>query len=461
MRFTQKNILEFQTPIAEDLICGVYLKLDKGAFRPLRNEFNVAQTSLRKLSQNPSSQELESLQDENYENWQVLSTSLMTTFENVTRDIELIGWFITSQILLDNSLSSVAYSMNWFAELLAEQWDSINPVLPEEKLKGDSDTGRLVEQYGAKVKAFFQLLGDSEESSLLYTPLLLLPLVGHVTFYDFQSAERKGELSQLEQQATSLITFDRNGVRQRLESVADCLFQIERLITITKTYAQIAGVNAPNFNFVKTLFTKYNNALQQLSGMKAEVKVTSTSHKEKQRLINQSVNTETCGENVLLVEAVSQASDSSIPLRLTADNLSQVGLANSMNRDLAFHLLREVSSYFRQSEPHSPVSFLLEKAIRWGYLSLPELLQEMMVEQDGDNVNKIFNASGLNHSEQILLPEVGIPPCVIEKTLTFTESSSFSEPVNIEAKVAQVSINDTELKQNEDESSSRPTALRW
>jgi type VI secretion system protein ImpA len=391
MRFTQKNILEFQTPIAEDLICGVYLKLDKGAFRPLRNEFNVAQTSLRKLSQNPSSQELESLQDENYENWQVLSTSLMTTFENVTRDIELIGWFITSQILLDNSLSSVAYSMNWFAE----------------------------------------------------------------------SAERKGELSQLKQQATSLITFDRNGVRQRLESVADCLFQIERLITITKTYAQIAGVNAPNFNFVKTLFTKYNNALQQLSGMKAEVKVTSTSHKEKQRLINQSVNTETCGENVLLVEAVSQASDSSIPLRLTADNLSQVGLANSMNRDLAFHLLREVSSYFRQSEPHSPVSFLLEKAIRWGYLSLPELLQEMMVEQDGDNVNKIFNASGLNHSEQILLPEVGIPPCVIEKTLTFTESSSFSEPVNIEAKVAQVSINDTELKQNEDESSSRPTALRW
>ncbi len=459
MKFTKKNILEFQTPINDDFICGVYLKLDKSTFRPLRNEFNVAQTSLRKLSQNPSSQELEFLQDENRENWQVLSISLMATFQNVTRDIELIGWFITSQILLDNSLSSVAYSINWFAELLAQQWDFINPVLPEAKLKSDSDAGRLAEQCNAKVKAFFQLLGDSEESCLLYTPLLLLPLVGHVTFYDFQSAERKGELSQLKQQAISLIALDRNDVRQRLESVADCLFQIERLIAITKTHAQTAGVNAPNFNFVKTLFTKYNNALQQLSGIKAEMK--STSHGENQRLINRSVNTETCGENTLFVEADSHVGNSSRSMILTADNLSQTGFTNSMNRDLAFHLLRDVSDYFRQSEPHSPVSFLLEKAIRWGYLSLPELLQEMMTEQDGDNVSKIFNAAGLNHFEQVLLPDVGVPPSVIKNTLTFAESSSISEPVNIEDKVDQVSINDTELKQHEEESSSGPTALRW
>ena len=461
MGFTQEHILELQNPISEGLICGVYLKLDKSAFRPLRNEFNVAQTSLRKLSQNPSSQELESLQDENHENWLVLSTSLMTTFQNVTRDIELIGWFLTSQVLLDNSLKSVAYAMNWFSVLLTQQWDSINPVLPKAKLKNDSDAERLAEQCNAKVKAFFQLLGDSEESSLLYTPLLLQPLVGNITFYDFQSAERKGELSQLKQEATPLITLHRNDIQQRLEAVTECLSQIESLINITTAHAKAASVNAPNFNFVKTLFIKYNNALQQLSGMKSEVKVANVSQKEKQPSINQLVNTETSRENERVVDLASQASDSSTPMILTADNLSQAGLANSMNRDLAFHLLREVSDYFRQSEPHSPVSFLLEKAIRWGYLSLPELLQEMMTEQDGDNVSKIFNAAGLNHLEQVLLPDVGISPRDIKNTSTLTESSSFLEPVNVEDKVSQISTGDTELKQHEDQSSSGPTALRW
>ncbi|CED57646.1 putative type VI secretion protein VasJ-1 [Aliivibrio wodanis] len=465
MGFTRENILELQNPITEDLTCGVYLKVDKSAFRPLRNEFNVAQTSLRKLSQNPSSQELESLQDENNENWLTLSTSLMTTFQKVTRDIELIGWYIASQVLLDNSLSSVAHSMNWFAELLDQQWDAINPILPEVKLKSDSDIGRLAEQSEAKVKAFFQLLGDSEESSLLYAPLLLQPLVGDITFYDFQSAERKGELSQLKQQATSSITHHRNDIQQRLENVTACLFQIDRLITITATYTKKANISAPNFNFVKALFTKYNKALQQLSGMKtAEVNVTNKPQIEKQSPSNQSVNVETCEEGISSEATAvtgSQTRASSTPLILTADNLSQAGLANSMNRDLAFHLLREVSDYFRQSEPHSPVSFLLEKAIRWGYLSLPELLQEMMAEQDGDNVSKIFNAAGLNHLEQVLLPDVGIPPSDIKKTSTSTERSAFSEPVNVDDKVSQTSINDTELKQHEDQSSSGPTALRW
>lgn len=214
---------------------------------------------------------------------------------------------------------------------------------------------------------------------------------------------------------------------------------------------------------MKALFTKYNKALQQLSGMKTEVNVVNKPQIEKQPPTSQSVSMET-SENVISPDVTatgSQTRASSTPLILTADNLSQVGLANSMNRDLAFHLLREVSDYFRQSEPHSPVSFLLEKAIRWGYLSLPELLQEMMAEQDGDNVSKIFNAAGLNHLEQVLLPDVGIPPSDIKKTSTSTERSSFSEPVNVDDKVSQTSINYTELKQHEDQSSSGPTALRW
>lgn len=45
-------------------------------------------------------------------------------------------------------------------------------------------------------------------------------------------------------------------------------------------------------------------------------------------------------------------------------------------RDQAFQQLLEVASFFRQSEPHSPVPYLLELAVRWGRTPLHSLLTE-------------------------------------------------------------------------------------
>ncbi len=49
--------------------------------------------------------------------------------------------------------------------------------------------------------------------------------------------------------------------------------------------------------------------------------------------------------------------------------------------DALQHLLR-VADYFRKTEPHSPVSYALEQAVRWGRLSLPELLKDLVGDED-------------------------------------------------------------------------------
>lgn len=48
------------------------------------------------------------------------------------------------------------------------------------------------------------------------------------------------------------------------------------------------------------------------------------------------------------------------------------------NREQAFKQLLEIASFFRKSEPHSPVSYILEKAVKWGQMPLPELMQELI-----------------------------------------------------------------------------------
>ncbi|NAW57741.1 MULTISPECIES: type VI secretion system protein TssA [unclassified Vibrio] len=461
MPFSKQNIEQLVVPIASDAVCGRYLKLDKSAFRPLRNEFNVAQTALRKLSQNPSEDELEDLQKACLASWQTLAESLLNQFETTTRDIELIAWFIAAQILLDSSLNSAANVLQWLAELAEQHWASLHPVLPEEKLKSTEPDQQQREQADAKVKAFFQLNGDSEESSIVYAPLLQQVLVGNVSFYDYQSAERKGEVNQLKAQVSAMALQQRAEIQQRMDNTVRCIEQVERLASVVSQHTQNVGVSAANFGFVKALFQRLEHALHQLTGVKPTPKTTSaptavTSEQPENRVPSGA------DDGLTPYQAAQSYVVSGAPLSLSAGNLAQIATTNNMNRDLAFHLLREVSDYFRQSEPHSPVSFLLEKAIRWGYLPLPELLQEMMAEQGGDTLSKIFNAAGLNHLDQVTLPDVEMPAVDIENTSVPEKAPPVTESMSIEEHVSQTSTADTQSQQqSESHEPAGSTALRW
>ncbi len=51
------------------------------------------------------------------------------------------------------------------------------------------------------------------------------------------------------------------------------------------------------------------------------------------------------------------------------------------NREQALASLRQVANFFRTTEPHSPVSYALEQAVRWGRMPLPALLKEIVEDQ--------------------------------------------------------------------------------
>jgi type VI secretion system protein ImpA len=50
-------------------------------------------------------------------------------------------------------------------------------------------------------------------------------------------------------------------------------------------------------------------------------------------------------------------------------------------REQALQQLREVASFFRRTEPHSPVAYLAEKAVSWGEMPLHEWLRKVIKDQ--------------------------------------------------------------------------------
>ncbi|HEV7859639.1 MAG TPA: type VI secretion system protein TssA, partial [Pyrinomonadaceae bacterium] len=52
------------------------------------------------------------------------------------------------------------------------------------------------------------------------------------------------------------------------------------------------------------------------------------------------------------------------------------------SRQEAYQKLAEAAAYFREAEPHSPVSYLVERAIRWGQMPLDSWLAEVVKSEE-------------------------------------------------------------------------------
>jgi type VI secretion system protein ImpA len=67
------------------------------------------------------------------------------------------------------------------------------------------------------------------------------------------------------------------------------------------------------------------------------------------------------------------------------------------DREDALNRLREIAAFFRRAEPHSPISYSIEQAIRWSSLPLTDLIKEL-IPDDGART-KYQNLSGIGTSK--------------------------------------------------------------
>lgn len=66
------------------------------------------------------------------------------------------------------------------------------------------------------------------------------------------------------------------------------------------------------------------------------------------------------------------------------------------SREQALRALQEVGDYFRRTEPHSPISYLIARAVRWGSMPLDRLLRDVV--RNDDVIEHIWETLGLDTS---------------------------------------------------------------
>ncbi len=76
------------------------------------------------------------------------------------------------------------------------------------------------------------------------------------------------------------------------------------------------------------------------------------------------------------------------------DRVQQAAAGAMLNRAQALGQLRAVAAFFRETEPHSPVAYLADRAARWGEMPLHEWLRTVM--KDGAGLQQLEELLGVS-----------------------------------------------------------------
>lgn len=79
---------------------------------------------------------------------------------------------------------------------------------------------------------------------------------------------------------------------------------------------------------------------------------------------------------------------------VTRSSAAPIRVADVQSREEAYQALEALAEYLGQIEPHSPTPYLIRRAVNWGRMPLPELMQEILREE-GD-LNRMTTLLGLN-----------------------------------------------------------------
>jgi type VI secretion system protein ImpA len=253
-------------------------------------------------------------------------------------------------------------------ELVERYWDDLYP-LPDE----DGVVTRVAPLTG--------LNGDDAEGTLI-APIAKVPLTegdstGPFAYHHYQQAGAVGQI------------VDEEARERRVQQGAVTLQLFER--AVAETPAGFFSTLLEDLEQCQEEFARLGAALEERCGSSAPP------------ASNIRSALEACRETVLSTarhklqtaepsedgEAVEEAPTPEAP---AGEGPGRPG-GPLRRREEAFRQLLQVAEFFRRTEPHSPVSYALEQAVRWGRMSLPALLTELI--PDDSSRQQFFRQVGI------------------------------------------------------------------
>jgi type VI secretion system protein ImpA len=300
--------------------------------------------------------------------WRTVREVGVKTLAETAKDLEVAAW-ITEALVRSHGLAGLTFGARLMAGLAERYWDGLFPlpddygietrVAPVTGLNGRDGNGSLIQPLYMTV-----LFETSDHTPIAYynykssADLMKLDAeartrrleAGRIMPFDDMEKEARSRGAEL-----AKVREDAMAARDAWQSMADAL-------------DEKAGADGPPTTAIREL-------LDEIIHIATIYAPRSTAESE-------------AGP-----EGTGEAADSRAAQGAGGFGRIAVSPGQLASREDALRALGEIANFFRRSEPHSPLSYTLDEAVRRGRMTWPELLAEVVA--DTDTRNTILNTLGI------------------------------------------------------------------
>jgi type VI secretion system protein ImpA len=359
-------------PIPGDHPAGLWLRFDPmyDEIRRLREEEDAS------LPQGIWTRELKRA------DWPGVAAACTEALTARTKDLQIAAWLTEAWIRL-HGYRGLAQGLRVIAALCRDYWETLYPALDPD---GSSDA-RLapliwtIEKLTVPVKNIRVTQPTAEDSSSYgwsdwETALYLVKLAKGDVAAAVSAAEKRGEVTQ-PKFLVSLSLTPAPWLVTLGGEVNDALAALSELDAVLAE--RLGPKDAPSVRAMREVLTAVQGFVSRIVQERVE----------KGELMVEA----TGGAAMLPIQSPSpsEGADATAQPSQPAEGAAVRRGVNS--RADAYQALREASDYLLRTEPHSPVPYLVRRAISWGNLSLAELLEELL--QKNTDVATIYALLGM------------------------------------------------------------------
>jgi type VI secretion system protein ImpA len=348
-------------PISEERPTGAELRQDRehrDAFFQLRDASKEARDAEKRALDyqmlSEEEREFESLPDA--PDWRFILNSAIEVIADRSKDLWVTAWLIEA-LVRKEGFAGLRDGFRLARELCERYWDGIHP-------RPDEEDGEDITTTVSQLSSLNEILKGPIERVEITPETSSYPAFSSADYRD--AMKTKGEIT------VTLDMFDgaakegkpeffRN-LMEDIEAAADEFVQLERVLDEKCGKDADNMPLAPATSNIKKVIGECRDRLRSFAKDILDV-----------QQVQQEDSQERGAEGGELVAVNGQgqggASAAEIAVRTRED---------------AFRALMKVADFFKRTEPHSPISYKLEEAVRWGRLSLPELMEEIMSDLVSD-----------------------------------------------------------------------------
>jgi len=370
------EIESFLEPISEDAPTGSDIREDRSAnslFYQIKDARERARTAERNaMLENDGGAGA-------VEEWRNVLDIAPKILKEASKDIEVVAWYIEALVRI-HGYAGLRDGLTLAHVLADKYWDDIFPIPDEDDYEDVRET---------RCAPYAGLNGEGREGTLI-PPLRNIEITEDREMEPFaywqylqameiqKVADEEAREERIASAGVSVDIFQRAIDASSIEFcqgiIADLESCLEAFQQLTATLDDKGGEFSPPSSNIKNILTEILGVVKHLS-------------QDKLALASPS-------------EAEGGDSEAEGTGAVAAPGTGASVTAGAVqNREEAFKQLLRISDFFMKTEPHSPVPYAIEKAVRWGRMPLHELMSELLVDSQARETYELVTGVKLDEDD--------------------------------------------------------------